>query len=617
MAELITVDQIVGKRRLMAVPGPQGDDGPQGPRGLPGVNAVDNDTAVGAYIDAEDSKTRTAMARWWPYVDVKRFGATGDGATDDSDAFNAAIAWVSSHGRGSLYVSNGVYRISKNIAFSGMRLVGESHQAIINIQGDVESGLIRPGSDTRIENLAFRCADSRMFAIYQDGRVDNIAIIDCVSIRGYLVRIGTWPSQPFAETEAGTFVSTNITVRGCRTDYWGSTKGPAMLGAVTLSNVSGVDISGNRLVNAAAGGECGVTVWGGDATPNSTVFQAYKPNRDIRIENNHIDCDGASCLFMDNVVGLEAIGNTLRHGNDCIVDLEGVESANIVGNYVGMCHAPLIAIDWHSKNIMFEANTFEQGPGYASSFIQYYGGQPFTDVVEASFIANTFTYTQTSIGRFYIHANDCTINVRDNVFNNVLITSLDPSDPTAMGCRLIMTGNTINITKPLSMMGIAPTMAAVNLADTPMLDCSGNNLQIQPSSGDYSVFGVVGTNASNTNKLKRITGNIITGHQRTFRYLVFQDNAFLGQNRDNHVDNSVTLDNFLSFTDQSADIPATKSSSLALGENVKGSDCSSVYTATPSPSRSLNSKITVMNESAGTTGIWMNINKVWRKITPQ
>src|SRR5690606_8210555 len=41
--------------------GPQGDQGPQGERGLPGVNAVPADEAVAAYVDANDSATRSAL----------------------------------------------------------------------------------------------------------------------------------------------------------------------------------------------------------------------------------------------------------------------------------------------------------------------------------------------------------------------------------------------------------------------------------------------------------------------------------------------------------------------------------------------------------------------------
>lgn len=52
-------------------PGPRGLTGPQGPQGLPGVNAVDNDEAVAAYV-LGDSATQQALAglkgRWGSHV---------------------------------------------------------------------------------------------------------------------------------------------------------------------------------------------------------------------------------------------------------------------------------------------------------------------------------------------------------------------------------------------------------------------------------------------------------------------------------------------------------------------------------------------------------------------
>jgi hypothetical protein len=52
-------DQIIDKRTV-AIPGPS-VTGPEGPRGLPGVNAVENDAAVAAYVQADDSATFQAL----------------------------------------------------------------------------------------------------------------------------------------------------------------------------------------------------------------------------------------------------------------------------------------------------------------------------------------------------------------------------------------------------------------------------------------------------------------------------------------------------------------------------------------------------------------------------
>lgn len=48
--------------------------------------------------------------------DVKKWGAVGDGVTDDTDAFNDAVDWIqNTNGGGQLYISAGLYKISDTI----------------------------------------------------------------------------------------------------------------------------------------------------------------------------------------------------------------------------------------------------------------------------------------------------------------------------------------------------------------------------------------------------------------------------------------------------------------------------------------------------------------------
>lgn len=60
MAENITVDQIIDKRRIMAIPGPASTV--PGPQGLPGVNAVPADQAVAAYLTGPESASHELFA---------------------------------------------------------------------------------------------------------------------------------------------------------------------------------------------------------------------------------------------------------------------------------------------------------------------------------------------------------------------------------------------------------------------------------------------------------------------------------------------------------------------------------------------------------------------------
>ena len=62
-------------------PGPRGGVGPRGERGLPGVNAIENDKAVAAYVRASDSSVSGALAVSWPRWAGRRFVVFGDSWT--------------------------------------------------------------------------------------------------------------------------------------------------------------------------------------------------------------------------------------------------------------------------------------------------------------------------------------------------------------------------------------------------------------------------------------------------------------------------------------------------------------------------------------------------------
>ena len=67
---------------------------PQGPQGMPGPGAVAADDAVAAYVQTT-SKTRTALDTTYRRgYSPREFGVTGDGSTDDTAAWNAALASV-------------------------------------------------------------------------------------------------------------------------------------------------------------------------------------------------------------------------------------------------------------------------------------------------------------------------------------------------------------------------------------------------------------------------------------------------------------------------------------------------------------------------------------------
>ena len=127
-------------------------------------------------------------------VNVKTYGAVGDGVTNDTAAFNAALKSLADAGGGVCLVPRGTYLISSTgitrahlpAVSSGVRLVGEGRrQSVLKVNGMPTNYLLQcDGDNWSVENLTFDMEDytpSVGFAAIackgNNWRVANCAII--------------------------------------------------------------------------------------------------------------------------------------------------------------------------------------------------------------------------------------------------------------------------------------------------------------------------------------------------------------------------------------------------------------------------------------------------------
>lgn len=98
-------------------------------------------------------------------INVRHFGATGDGKTDDTDAFQKAIEYAGKHNQSAVYVPAGNYIITKELTLNFICLFGE---------GVVSSVLIPKGKVSRLITLQWK-------AIVHNLRIDNSQVVGAVS----------------------------------------------------------------------------------------------------------------------------------------------------------------------------------------------------------------------------------------------------------------------------------------------------------------------------------------------------------------------------------------------------------------------------------------------------
>jgi hypothetical protein len=167
-----------------------------------GAGSAATESVTGNNPGARDLATTGGTASPAPkkgdQVNVKTYGAVGDGVTNDTAAFNAALKSLAEAGGGVCLVPKGTYLISASgitsRVKSGVHLVGEGHTSILKIAA-MPTGpplIWGDGNDWSIENLTLDMQDYSPSPICSaiGCRGDNWRVANCSILKIGRVGIG-------------------------------------------------------------------------------------------------------------------------------------------------------------------------------------------------------------------------------------------------------------------------------------------------------------------------------------------------------------------------------------------------------------------------------------------
>lgn len=144
---------------------------------MPAGGSAGESLTKNSSTDYDVSWTNTSLNT---FVSVKNFGAKGDGITDDTAAFNAAINSVfAAHGGGQVYVPEGVYYITSTLNLFNITLRGSGRTSCYITCGSIDTTIIN----------------------YQNGQ----NIVDGISFFGK----GIWNINTGAQGDPGSFGSSH------------------------------------------------------------------------------------------------------------------------------------------------------------------------------------------------------------------------------------------------------------------------------------------------------------------------------------------------------------------------------------------------------------------------
>ena len=262
---------------------------------------------------------------------VQDYGAVGDGSTNDTTAFNSAIAAAVS-GSKAVYVPAGTYLVTQgSVALdNGVTIFGSGPESIIKTTGtSASSGILNATakSNITITSLGFEGPNRSVPAFYGAGACDNVRMENCNATTCRLFRVTTSGANYAAVADNNS--PSNIFVVGNKaytTDTSVSTGS-----CIETTYARDVKIANNTL----DGYYHGIQWWGGDS--NTAVDGALTNERkckNLTISGNIVKNVSKGGIWGSMGQRIAIAGNVVDTGGDVGIDPEGCSDVAIIGNTV-------------------------------------------------------------------------------------------------------------------------------------------------------------------------------------------------------------------------------------------------------------------------------------------
>lgn len=319
-------------------------------------------------------------------INVKDFGARGNGATDDTHAIQEAL-----NAGPRVFFPAGVYSVKSShlqlnddafIYGEGMSTVIVAAKGRPNVQDNIIKAVDK--HNITVDSLSFFGVDSKQTALLF-ASCSRVRVTHCRSRNCQLVYVGSSAVRDMRNinTPNGFFdiygfvtkashYSSDIIIESnlCLGDLTADSPADGKnLSALFVSFAKNVRIVNNDISQYFHG----ITWWGGNANtkgpvPNGDIANERKC-QNITITGNNIHSIRAGGIWGSMGQGVAIAANTVTGCGDVGIDFEGCINCTATGNTVEDCHTACLCTCFDNKGITFSGNACTQHtPG---SFIVY------------------------------------------------------------------------------------------------------------------------------------------------------------------------------------------------------------------------------------------------------
>jgi len=294
-------------------------------------NVTVTNTVSGLPTSASTSQSLlygTSSAGWYTeHYNVKAFGATGNGSTDDSTAINNAIAALNIAGAGVLYFPAGTYKMisSPTSITASCRILGDGVKASTITQTGGSSNVLTINTNLQciVQDITLNATSTTGSALYISapaGYFNSSSIINNVNVAG-TVAYGFNLNEAFG-------IITNCTISGTTgiqiQNSYNPDESAGMISQCTINTNGGTGIA----LYAD-----GVQVMGNYFYDNNIAIEIFVNNTtgtlsDYWINNNHIEYSITSAIRFTNTSSSAYLANVIITGNEIAWSHTGSATCN-------------------------------------------------------------------------------------------------------------------------------------------------------------------------------------------------------------------------------------------------------------------------------------------------
>ncbi|HSW81205.1 MAG TPA: right-handed parallel beta-helix repeat-containing protein [Candidatus Saccharimonas sp.] len=338
-------------------------------------------------------------------LNVKNFGAIGDGNTNDAAAINTALQAAQGAGGATVFIPRGTYLVDQSLNVpSNCTVLGEGYDSVLQRKTGnnlVNVVAINAAQNVRITNLRIDAQKDDVIANYVTSAQDGANIY--VTYNGVYITGGV--GSP----------SKNITVDHCwiHDAYYGNIAPDNVDGMIIEANYiyNGRDNQINARVNHAARGTCrNVTVSNNIVLGKGPITTANQYSGIQFLRGQYITITGNVCRGFGNTVSTEGNG----------IGLEGCRHVTISDNVCTSNLSQGIKVD---QTIEGQPADWDSHDAYTPGDMVYYNGNvfaaaTFTSATPPSTATSDSNWTYQAAGPFVQYSTDIIIQGNVCAANN-------------------------------------------------------------------------------------------------------------------------------------------------------------------------------------------------------